>query len=109
MADEMSVGVVCQPPNFWIAKISYEFIEENHVFTSDEIPGLLIISRDPKKAWRQIIPTIETLISKNHNVNCQVVLGKEFKEFGKKHSIIGDTEAEKMSLKETFAVITKVA
>lgn len=87
------------PPNVWVARITYEFTEGCHIFTSDQIPGLFIATPDPKKAFQQLRPTIETLINKNHSVNCAVLLGKEFREFEKNHS--------SLSLKDTYAVISK--
>lgn len=53
------------PPESFYAPITYSSVDGYHVFTSERIQGLFIASKDPQKALRQLVPTIEALLAHN--------------------------------------------
>ena len=104
-----SLGVILcddgNPPKVWVARIKHEFVDGCHIFTSDDVSGLLIASRDAMKAVRQLEPTIRALIQLNHKMNCTVEVGQEFKEFEKTHNLHSPIKVQKRPMKDTYAVI----
>ncbi len=96
------------PPEVWVAKISYEFREGHHMFTSDDIAGFFVASKDGKQVINQILPSIETLIKHNYGKDCKAEFGLEFKTFAKKH-IISSVKESTASFKDTFVVIRAAA
>jgi hypothetical protein len=96
------------PPTIWVAKISYEFRDNHHIFTSDEIEGFYVVSKDGENALNQILPSIEALIKHNYDKNCCAEFGLEFKVFAKKH-IISSVKEPMPAFKDTFVVIREAA
>ena len=91
------------PPELWVARIKHECIDGCHIFTSEQIPGLLLASRDACTLTSQLVPTIKKLIKLNKGVDCFVALGKEFDDFQRK------SDENHLVMKDRFAVIGEAA
>jgi hypothetical protein len=44
-----------------------------HIYTSKQLPGLLVVSKDERKAYGDLPSVIETLISADFGIECRVV------------------------------------
>lgn len=44
-------------------KVNYEYTEGHHVFTSDEIKGLLVVHKDFRTAYGDVAPVLEHLLA----------------------------------------------
>lgn len=65
------------PPFFQVARIDHELKDGCHVFTSEKIPGLLVMSQSKEAAIKQLPAVIATLFKRNKGVDCQVFLGAD--------------------------------
>ena len=61
-------------------RVHYRTVEDYHVFTSDDVYGLYVASKDPAKAMNGVCPALEKLVRLNHGINCKVVPADSFKE-----------------------------
>ena len=61
--------------------VQYCFIEGYHVFTSDDVYGLYVASRDAREAFSNLAPAIELLVKLNEDINCVVEPAVSFREF----------------------------
>ncbi len=52
--------------------VEYRFIDGYHVFTSRDVYGLYVASRDPRKAYDAVAPAIKQLLNVNEGVSCSV-------------------------------------
>ena len=73
MAKEMSVQAT--------VSIEYEFEEGCHVFTSDDVDGLLVVSKDPETAFKDVAPAIEMLFKLNEKVEVRATPMATLSEF----------------------------
>ena len=55
-----------------LVKVDYGFRDGWHVFTSNDVPGLYVTSEDPKTAFNDVAPSIETLARLNDGIECVV-------------------------------------
>lgn len=101
----MNLGVLDNgdPPSVCFAKISHEFTNEHHVFTSTSLPGLFIADKDPKKALDQVIPLIKKLMYLKTKQHVRVFFGKDIKEFEKAYC--SGSPVGSPSLKDTIVFI----
>jgi len=53
------------PPFLWVAQIDHDFKDGCHIFTSEKIPGLLVMSQSLEMAIRQLPVVIQELIRRN--------------------------------------------
>jgi hypothetical protein len=64
------------PPSIvLVAKIMHSFKAGAHVYTSDDIPGLIVFSQSQDQAIRQLTPVIRKLVKANLGYDCDVKLG----------------------------------
>ena len=63
-----------------LVRIHYQFIEGHHIFTSDDIDGLLVMSKDAETAYRDVAPSIKKLLKANQGIECDVEPTISFKE-----------------------------
>lgn len=42
--------------------VKYQFIENHHVFTSKDVPGLLVVSKDAETAYNDVPQSIQALL-----------------------------------------------
>lgn len=52
-----------------------------HVFTSEDVRGLYVASKDPKKAFDQVAPTLAMLLERKLGAACEVLTAETFDEF----------------------------
>lgn len=64
-----------------VVRANYALREGLHVFTSPDLPGLCVASRDPSTAVENAIQQIRDLIKFTYNVDCQVTAAHEFPNF----------------------------
>ena len=62
-------------------KIQYSFTQGRHVFTSDDIDGLLVVSEDAETAYRDLAPSIKKLLKMKEGIECEIEPAMSFKEF----------------------------
>jgi len=66
------------PPFDIVVPIEHRLMSDgSHAFTSERIPGLLVMAKDPRVAVRQLPIAIRTLLLKNDNLDCEVTLGAD--------------------------------
>lgn len=64
------------PPSFkMVAKIKHTMKAGSHVYTSDDIPGLLVVSQSQEIAISNLKPVIRKLVKANLGYDCDVDLG----------------------------------
>ena len=61
--------------------VLYGFRDGYHVFTSDELYGLYIASKDPETAFNGIVPAIETLMRENEGIDIKAEPAFTLSEF----------------------------
>ena len=61
--------------------VDYSFQDGYHVFTSKDVYGLLVASKEISKAITDLAPTIETLVRLNHGISVRADMTEEFGEF----------------------------
>lgn len=62
-------------------KVQYRNLDGYHVFTSEQVYGLYVATRDPVRALGQLQPALETLLSKNYGIKCRLEPAADFGEF----------------------------
>ena len=73
--------------------VKYEFRDGYHIFTSDDVYGLYVASKDPDKAFSHVAASIEKLIKLNDGIDMQVVPTRSYREFVKHLTGEADTAA----------------
>jgi hypothetical protein len=53
-------------------QVKYRFIDGHHVWTSDDVFGLYVANRDPRKAYEAVARSLEKLIQLNEGIACRV-------------------------------------
>ena len=64
-----------------VIEVQYRFIDGYHVFTSEDVYGLYVASRNPEKAFGNVQASIEKLIKLNHGVDIEVEPAHTYREF----------------------------
>ena len=62
-------------------KIQYSFTQGHHVFTSDDIDGLLVVSEDAETAYRDVAPSIKKMLKVKEGIECEIEPAMSFREF----------------------------
>ena len=62
-------------------RVSYEHAEDYHIFTSAEVGGLFIASKDQEKAFDSVAPAIEALVLEAEGTSMVVEPAMTFDEF----------------------------
>lgn len=52
--------------------VEYRLIEGNHIFTSKDVKGLYVASKNAEKALNGLPGIIKKLFKYNHNIECEV-------------------------------------
>lgn len=60
---------------------TYKAIGEWHIFTSADVPGLYVASRDAQAAYDDVAPSIQALLRLNEGVECEVRAEQSFADF----------------------------
>jgi len=53
-------------------RVTYRFVDGVHVYTSDDVHGLYVANRDPRKAYEAVAPSLEKLIRLNEGLTYRV-------------------------------------
>lgn len=53
-----------------VIKVLYRFEHDHHIFTSDDLDGLLVINEDAATVYRQLVPSIKKIL--------KIKTGREF-------------------------------
>jgi hypothetical protein len=61
--------------------VKYRFVDGYHIFTSDEVRGLYVASKDAREAFDSVSPMLQELISLKLKVLCKVETPMTFDEF----------------------------
>jgi len=67
--------------NMIAVQVKYEFIEGHHVFTSNDVRGLLVVSKDATTAFDDVTESIKILMKLNENIDCEVSPLKSIDDF----------------------------
>ncbi len=66
------------PPFDIVVPIEHKIMSDgSHAFTSERIPGLLVMSKDKKVAIHQLPIVIRILLQENQGFDCEVTLGAD--------------------------------
>lgn len=66
-------------------RVQYRSIEGYHIFTSPDVYGLYIASRDLQVARSQVVPALRELLHLNYAIKADVKMEAEFDEFVAHH------------------------
>lgn len=64
-----------------VIKVKYRKLNEYYVFTSDQVSGLYVCSKNPETAVGEICEAVELLKWINDSVECKVRLTQDFYDF----------------------------
>jgi hypothetical protein len=70
-----------QDPTAATICVEYRYVEGCHVFTSDDVYGLYVASRNAREAFSNVAPAIELLVKLNEDIDCVVEPAASFREF----------------------------
>lgn len=62
-------------------KVKYRFMYDYHIFTSKDVYGLYVASRDPQKALAAVPGALRALVKANEGVDCDVEVAKSFRDW----------------------------
>lgn len=62
-------------------RVQYKQADGWHVFFSDELPGLYVANKNPRKALKNVVPSIEQLIELDGGVKVRVEIEPPVYEF----------------------------
>ena len=61
--------------------VQYRFVDGYHVFTSEDVRGLYVASKDPQKAFEDVCPVLQELITLKLKSPCVIEPTMTFDEF----------------------------
>lgn len=61
--------------------VDYKHVDGWHVFSSGDLPGLYVASKDAKEAYEDIPVAVEQLLKLNAGIECKAVPELSFDEF----------------------------
>ncbi len=62
-------------------EVQYRFIDGYHVFTSEDVYGLYVASKNPETAFGNVTASIKKLIKLNHGLDIEMSPAKTYREF----------------------------
>jgi hypothetical protein len=62
-------------------RVKHKYKNGYHIFTSDDVRGLYVASKDPKKAFDDLCPVLQELILLKLKVPCEIEPTMTFDEF----------------------------
>ena len=71
-------GVSAEPI---IIDVQYRHVDGYHVFTSDDVYGLYVASKDARKAFDGVAPALATLLGRNYEIVASVEPAVPFEDF----------------------------
>ena len=76
-----------------IVMVKYQFIDDYHIFTSEDVYGLYVASKNPEKAFNNVQGSIEKLIKLNDGLDIEVEPVQTYREFLREPAISHAGEA----------------
>jgi len=64
-----------------VITVEHRCVDGWHVFTSADVFGLYVASKDPMKAIEDVIPSVQLLLRKNEGIDFEVVPTQRFRDF----------------------------
>jgi len=61
--------------------VGYRFVDGYHIFTSQDVRGLYVASRDPRKAYDDVAEVLQVLASKQSGIAVEIVPTLTFEEW----------------------------
>ena len=61
--------------------VQYQFVDGYHIFTSDDVYGLYVASKDAQTAFDSVAPAIELLLKENDNLEGKIRPAVPFKDW----------------------------
>lgn len=61
--------------------VSHKYVEDWHVFSSDDLPGLYVASKDARIAFEDVATSIEKLVLLNESLHIKAAPEMSFKQF----------------------------
>lgn len=91
--------------------VSYKSQEGWHVFQSDQLPGLYVASKNAKRAYDDVAPSIQKLVMLDEGIECQVVPEASYEEFvaSMKHAAPVSRHAYPTMMSQRFVLTSAVA
>ena len=62
-------------------RVEYRYVDGYHIFTSEDVYGLYVASRDAGRAFEDVAPALQELIRLNEGITCRVEKTLTFSEF----------------------------
>ncbi len=62
-------------------RVDYTYRDGYHVFSSSQLQGMYVVSRDAEAAYADVADVIRTLLKENHKIDCAVESAVPFDEF----------------------------
>ena len=70
-----------KPKTVAVIKVLYSFDHGHHIFTSDDLDGLLVVSEDAETVYRQLVPSIKKLLKIKTGIEFQIESAMSLKNF----------------------------
>ena len=64
-----------------VIDVQYRHVEGYHVFTSEDVYGLYVASKDARKAFDGVAPALAALLGRNYEIDAVVEPAVPFAEF----------------------------
>ena len=68
-------------PEYIAISVRYRFTDGYHIFTSKDVRGLYVASRDPRKAYDDVAEVLQALATKQSGVEVEIVPTMSFEEW----------------------------
>lgn len=80
-------------------RVKYEFIDGHHVFTSDDVRGLLVVSQDAATAYEDVGRSIETILKLSEGMDCQAMPLERFKDYTRRKAAEQSAQSEEPTIR----------
>src|SRR5260370_120274 len=78
-------------PEYVAISVRYRFVDGYHVFTSQDVRGLYVASKDPRKAYDDVADVLHELVSRQSGVDVEIVPTLTFEEWlGRRRKAVAD-------------------
>ena len=80
------------PSTVAVIKVLYRFEHDHHIFTSDDLDGLLVVNEDAATVYRQLVPSIKKILKiktgREFNVETAISLDDLLAHVAEEHSTV---------------------
>jgi hypothetical protein len=77
----MQRSTVRTDPEYVAISVRYRFVDGYHIFTSPDVRGLYVASRDPRNAYDSVAEVLQELASRQSGVPVEIVPTLTFEEW----------------------------